>query len=179
MFEFLEDETSEGRLILNQVLRTKAIQIIGGLKTEGFKASCGWLSQWNQRYNVGMNVGTHNAQSVPSGYADLLHTFQKSIIVIQKAEKIGPEDITNMDQTMCRFDLPPSRTNKRGEQTIRINTTRAEKKGFTVALTGTATRRKLPAVIVFKKQGRSLVEHIRLSLCIPSNAVVRATTTLP
>ena len=36
---------------------------------------------------------------------------------------------------MCRFDMPPSRTNnKRGEQTIRIKTTRAEKKGFTVAL---------------------------------------------
>ena len=78
---------------------------------------------------------------------------------------------------MCRFDMPPSRTNnKRGEQTIRIKTTRAEKKGFTVALAATATGRKLPAVIVFKERGGSLGERIRRSLHIPSNVRVRATT---
>ena len=31
VFEFLEDERSEGRPVLNQVLRTKALQISGGL----------------------------------------------------------------------------------------------------------------------------------------------------
>ena len=40
-----------------------------------------------------------------------------------------------MDQTMCRFDMPFSCTNnKKGKKTILIKTTRAEKKGFTVAL---------------------------------------------
>ena len=58
---------------------------------------------------------------------------------------------------MCRFDMPPSRTNnKRGEWTIHIKITHAEMKGFTVALAATASGKKLSAVIVFKERGGSL-----------------------
>ena len=123
------------RAVSNQLLKTKALQIAGGLKLEGFRASCGWLSRWKRRYAVGVRAGINSAQRLPADYADHLHTFRKSVIVIGKAENIGPDDITNMDQTMCRFDIPPSRTNnKRGERTIRIKTTHAEKKEFTVPL---------------------------------------------
>ena len=158
VFEFLEDERSEGRPVSNQLLKTKAIQIAGGLRIEGFKASCGWLSRWKQRYNVEVRAGTNSVQRLPADYADQLHTFRKSVITIRKAKSIGPAGIINMAQTMCRFvDMPPSRTNnKRGERTIRIKTTRAEKKGFTVALAATASGKKLPAVIVFKERGGSL-----------------------
>ena len=111
-------------------------------------------SQWKQQYNVGVRAGTSNAQKIPEDYADLLHTFRKSVITVRKAENIGPADIVNMDQTMCRFDMPPSHTNnKRGERTIRLKTTCAEKKGFTVALAATASENKLPAVIMFKEHG--------------------------
>ena len=162
VFEFVEDERSEGRPVSNQLLKTKAIQIAGGLRIEGFKASCGWLSRWKQRYNVGVRAGTNSAQRLPADYADQLHTFRKSVITIRKAESIGPAGIINMDQTMCRFDMPPSRTNnKRGERTIRIKTTRAEKKGFTVALAATASGKKLSAVIVFKERGGSLGVRVR------------------
>ena len=82
-----------------------------------------------------------------------------------------------MDQTMCRFDIPPSRTNnKRGERTIYIKTTHAEKKGFTVPHAATASGKKLPGVIVFKERGGSLGVGVRLSLCIPPNVRVRATS---
>ena len=170
-------QRSEGRPVSNQLLKSKAIQIAGGLNIECFRASCGWLNRWKQWYNVGVRAGTNNAQKIPKDYADLLHTFRKSVITIRKAENIGPADIVNMDQTMCRFDMPPSRTNnKRGERTICIKTTHAEKKGFTVALAATASGKKLPAVIVFKERGRSLGVRVRRSLRIPPNVQVRATT---
>ena len=55
---------------------------------------------------------------------------------------------------MCRFDMAPGRTNNvRGEKTIRIKTTRTEKKGFTVALAAAADETKLPATIIFKERG--------------------------
>ena len=74
--------------------------------------SCiGSSSRWKQRYNVGVRAGTNNAQKIPEDYADLLHTFRKSVITTRKAENIGPADIVNMDQIMCRFDMPPSHTN--------------------------------------------------------------------
>ena len=136
----------------NQLLKTKALQIAGGLKLEGFRASCGWLSRWKRRYGVGVRVGTNSTQKLPADYADHLHTFRKSVIVIRKAENLGPADIINMDQTMCRSDMPPSRTNnKRGE------------------LAATASGKKLPAMIVFKECGGSLGVRVRRSLHILPN----------
>ena len=168
VFEFLEDERSERRAVLNQLLKTKALQIAGGLKLKGFRVSCGWLSRWKRRYGVGVRAGTNSAQRLPADYTDHLHTFRKSVIVIHKAENTGPADIINMDQTMCRFDMLSSCiNNKRGERTIRIKTTRAEKKGFNVALAATASGKKLPAVIVFKERGGSLGVCVRQSLRIP------------
>ena len=162
VFEFLEKERSEGRVVTNDMLRTKAVQIAGGLSIQGFKGSYGWLWRWKKRYDVGMRAGTNSAQKVPSDYRELLHSFRKSVIVTRKTKNIGPPDIVNMDQTMCRFDMPFSRTNnKKGEKTICIKTTRADKKGFTVALAATASGVKLPAVIVFKERGGSLGYRFR------------------
>ena len=96
-----------------------------------------------RRYNIGMRAGTNSAQKVPSDYADLLHTFRKTIIIARKTHKIEPLDIVNMDQTMCRFDMPPSRTNnKKGEKTIHIKTTRAEKKGLHSSTGSNSVRHK-------------------------------------
>ena len=87
---------------------------------------------------------------------------RKSVIITRKTKNIGPPDIVNMDWTMCHFDMLFSWTNnKKGEKTICIKTTRAEKKGFTVALAATASGVKLPAVIVFKEQGGSLGYRVR------------------
>ena len=73
--------------------------------------------------------------------------------------------------------MPLSHTNnKRWEQTIRIKTTCAKKKGFTVALAATASGKKVPAVIVFKEHRGSLGVRVWRSLHIPPNIRVRAST---
>ena len=139
-------------MVTNDMLRTKAVQIAHSLSIQEFKGSSGWLWKWKKRYGVGMRAGTNSAQKIPSDYCELLHNFRKSVMITSKTKNIGPSDIVNMDQTMCRFDMPFSHTNnKKGEKTVHIKTTRAEKKGFTVALAATASGVKLPAVIVFKK----------------------------
>ena len=177
VFEFLEAERSEGRVVTNDMLQMRALQIAGGLQLDAFKASYGWLWRWKRRYGVGMRTGTNSAQKLPADYHDLLHIFRKSIIDVRKTMNIGPSGIVNMDQTMCRFDMPSTRTNsKRGEKTIRIKTTRAEKKGFTVALAATAAGDKLPAVIIFEERGGVLGKRVASKLSIPSNVRVRATS---
>ena len=113
VFEFLEKERSEGRVVTNDMLRTKAVQIAGGLSIQGFKGSYGWLWRWKKHYDVGMRAGTNSAQKVPSDYHELLHSSRKSVIITRKTKNIGPPDIVNMDQTMCRFDMPFSRTNNK------------------------------------------------------------------
>ena len=86
----------------------------------------------------------------------MLTSLITSVIAVRKAKNIDPHQIINMDQTMCRFDMPPKHTNtKKGAKT---KTTRAKKKGFTVALAAMADGTKLPAVIIFKECGGVLGE---------------------
>ena len=178
VFEFLEEERSEGRPVSNELLRRRALQIAGGMQLEDtFTASAGWIARWKSRFGVGIRCGTNSSQFVPANYADKLMTFRKVVISIRKNKNISPSNIINMDQTMCRFDMPPSRTNsKKGMKTVRIKTTRAEKKGFTVALAATADGRKLPAVIIFKERGGALGVRVKSKLKIPANVRVRAST---
>ena len=66
---------------------------------------------------------------------------------------------------MVRFDMPSSRTNaKKGSKTVRIKTTKAEKKGFTVALAASASGEKLPAVVIFKERGGVLGARVQRQL---------------
>ena len=177
VFEFLEEERSEGRPVTNTTLQAKAVQIAAGLGLSTFRASSGWLWRWKRRYSVGIRCGTNNSQKVSADYADQIMQFRKTIIAVRKAKKIEPPHIVNMDQTMCRFDMAPARTNNvRGEKTIRIKTTRTEKKGFTVALAAAADGATLPAIIIFKERGGVLGERVRRSLRVPSNVRLRSST---
>ena len=109
----------------------------------------------------------------------MLISFSPSaaVMTIRRTKRISPSNIINMDQTMCRFDMPLSRTNsKKGEKTVRIKPTRAEKKGFIVALAATAEGQKLPAVIIFKEKGGSLGVRVKSKLKVPANVRVRAST---
>ena len=51
LFEFLEEERSEGKPVSNELLRVRALLIDGGLKREGtFTASTGWIARWKRRF---------------------------------------------------------------------------------------------------------------------------------
>ena len=76
---------------------------------------------------------------------------------------------------MCHFDMPPHGTNdKIGKKTTRGKTTKAEKKGFTVALAAIALGEKLPATILFKEKNGILGRRVRSKLSIPNNVCVWA-----
>jgi len=90
---------------------------------------------------------------------------------------VQPGEIWNMDQTMVRFDMPASRTNNtRGARTIRIRTSRAEKKGFTVALAASAAGAKLPAFMIFRERNGRLGDRVRRGLTVPDNVHINAST---
>ena len=176
VFEYLEEERSEGRAVSNLMLIAKAREVSLGLQLEGFRASPMWLSGW-KRYAMEFRASTNCSQKVPVDYEDKLQQFRKVIIRTRKAKNIDPKDIINMDQTMVRFDMPSRHTNEiRGKKTVRVKTTGAQKKGFTVALAATASGGKLPAYIIFKEQGGVLCVRVKRALTFPSNVRVRATT---
>ena len=76
---------------------------------------------------------------------------------------------------MCRFDMVPRRSNDiRGNKRIRITHTRANKKGFTVALAARGNGEKLPAMVIFKERNGRLGPRVSSQLQIPSNVRVKA-----
>ena len=167
-FEYLEEARSEGLPVPNKLLLHRASEIAGGLGLQSFKCSSmeGQIQCW-------LSTGTNTSQNIPAVHADQIFKVRKEIIHLRKKHMIEPSQIYNMDQTMCHFDMPKNRTNaRRGGSTIRIKTTRAEKKGFTVALPASASGEKLPAVIKFKERGGRLGACVFKKLVITSNVHV-------
>lgn len=63
-----------------------------------------------------------------------------------------------------------------GKQSIRVVSTKATKKGFTVALAAKGCGEKLPALVIFKERGGQLDPRVKQSLVIPTNVKVTAST---
>ena len=58
---------------------------------------------------------------------------------------------------MVRFDMPSRQTSAlQSQKTIQMKTTKAEKKGFTVALAAAASGKKFPAFLIFKERNGKL-----------------------
>eukprot|EP00731_Ephydatia_muelleri_P018609 Em0011g649a len=173
---YLTDERSAGRPVSNKQLRAKTMEEATKLNVPAsFKASDMWLKRWKKRNHVSMQMATNDSQKVPEDYRDVLHTFRSDVLKLVVAHGYTPARIVNMDQTMCRFDMPPNRTNHAiGSRSIRIANTKAAKKGFTVALAAYGCGVKLPALIIFKEKGGKLGPRVSKSLTIPSNVRVMA-----
>ena len=75
----------------------------------------------------------------------------KQVKELRKAHSFSPELIINMDETRLYFDMPASRTiNKRGTRQIRVESTGAEKRHFTVILACTVSGKMLSPMMIFK-----------------------------
>ena len=74
------------------------------------------------------------------------------------------------------FEMPRARTNNiRGERDVRVASGGGTKRGFTVALSATASGHKLPALIIFKEPNGRIPPRILQKMHIPANIKVRAT----
>ncbi len=132
VLEILEEERFEGQPVSSNLFIIGARQCASGFSLEGFKA-------------------THVAQSVKA----LIQTRHvKAVTRCRKEHNIPPSAIYNMDQTMVHFDVPSKRTNNKGPKDVHINTTKVEKKGFTVALAASASGEKLHAAMFSKETVR-------------------------
>ena len=106
-------------------------------------------------------------QKLPAQLEKQLESFVKQVKELRKAHSFSPELIINMDETPLYFDMPVSRTiNKRGARQIRVKSTGAEKRRFTVILACTASGKMLPPMMIFK--GKRPLKKLR----VPRGAVV-------
>ena len=137
-----------------------------------FKASPGWIQRWKRRNRVAIRRGTNVSQKLPEDYADQVHGHRQDILRKRVSKQYTPFNMINMDQTMCRFDMPSASTNDNiNANTVRIAATGGSKKGFTVALTASASGAKSQAVIVLKEPtGRETIDLLYiLTKCVVCN----------
>ncbi|XP_060077282.1 uncharacterized protein LOC132556822 [Ylistrum balloti] len=156
VFEWFVEERAEGRAVTNYMLQAQGRIIASQLRVDGFIASNGWLRRWKKRFSVGIRRGTNDAQKLPSDYQEKIAAFHDAIRHLRQANDYTAYNITNMDQTMVRFDTPFTTTNSMiGEKTVRITNSGGAKKGCT------------------EKSGE-LSSRIQASLRIPPNVRVSA-----
>ena len=95
---------------------------------------------------------TSIGQKVPKNAIEIADQF------LEDMKNIGEfVNLTNMDETPCYFDIPPSSTiDKKGVQTVKVKTTGVEHR-FTVALTAGVKKTengfnsfRLPPLLIFK-----------------------------
>ena len=107
-------------------------------------------------------------QKLPAQLETKLEKFISNVKVLRETHKFPNSLIINMDETPVYFDMPASTTvNKKGCREVRIRSTGAEKRRFTVILACTAAGDMLPPMVIFK--GKRALKTLR----IPAGVVVR------
>lgn len=123
-----------------------------------------------------MRVCTTDSQKPPENFKEEVLSFLNCVKEIRLKNDYTDFNMGNMDQTMCRFDMPSNRTNNaKGESSIRIANTSCTKRGFTVALCARASGHKMPAFCVLKEPSGKIPGCAFKKLIVPANVRVTAT----
>ena len=135
-----------------------------------------WLQRWKKQHHVSSHLCTSSNQKVPADFEEQLLHFRRNILRLHHRHMYASGQMLNMDQTIVRFDMPPNHTNEiKGSKRVHIKTTKAEKRGFTVALCAAADGSKLPGFLIFKERTGEIPRRVRQHLQIPANVRVTAT----
>ncbi|KAL8593325.1 hypothetical protein ACOMHN_009978 [Nucella lapillus] len=176
VLDYLNNEQAEGRVVRNKDLQRKAMELAGAQQLQGFRASPMWVKRWKKRHGVSTRRGTCTNQRVPADFEDQLLAFRWSVLRLRLHNLYPLIHILNMDQTMVRLDMLPNRTNNtKGAKIVRTKTTRAEKRGFTVALLVAADGTTFPAFIIFRERNGHISQRVLLQMQVPDNVRVSAT----
>lgn len=177
LFHFLLDERALGHAVSNISLKQKALQLAAqmGENMANFQASDGFIRKWKSRFSIVRRRRTNLAHNFPHELQNKMREFRQNIRDARLACAIDSENIVNMDQTMCWFDMPSAYTNEtRGANNVRLKTTGCTKKGFTVALACSATGHKLPAMVIFKERNGVLGPVVVANIVLPENVLLAA-----
>lgn len=106
-----------------------------------------------KRKSLSIRQRTTLAQQLPADHQEKIESFRAFVIDQLKKYNINSDCIINMDEVPLTFDIPMNRTvDVQGSSSVTIRTTGHEKSSFTVVLACTASGKKLPPLIIFKRK---------------------------
>lgn len=146
-------EQRSKKLVVNySTIRREATTMAINKNVENFACSNKWIANFCRRNRISSRKITHQGQedNVPKGemYLKVKHFLDEVTI---KAAGIPAENIFNMDETPCFFDMANSRTlHFTGEKTVDGLDTGHSKNRFTTVLCISASGKFIKSLIIFK-----------------------------
>jgi transposase-like protein len=166
---FVLEQRAACRALNTVQLRMKAVEIAKSLEITNFKGGPSWCYRFMKRKNLSIRQRTTLSQQLPADSEEKITAFRQFVIEQTAKHSIKSDNIINMDEVPLTFDIPMGRTVEfKGTQSINIRTTGHEKSSFTVVLSCTATGKKLPPMVVFKRK-TAIKEKIPSGIVVHQN----------
>lgn len=144
--DWVNIQRANGRRVSTIQIRQKAITIASQKQIENFRGGPSWCLRFMRRKSLFVGTKKPLSQQLLLDYQGTLAKFHTFVRTKMAENFIGPEDIINMIEVPVTFDLPLV-----GESSITVNTTGYEKTHFTCVLSCTASGKKLPPMVIFKR----------------------------
>lgn len=150
---WVNEQRAAGRGISTVSIRLKAKTYAKDMDIADFQGGPSWCFRFMRRKELSIRQRTTVCQKLPKDWEEKLESFRSYTSGIIEDEKISMDHVANMDEVPLTFDIPMHRTvEKKGEKMVPIKTTGHEKSSFTVVLSCTASGKKLPPMLIFKRK---------------------------
>lgn len=146
--------------VSTNMIKIKALSLIKSTRPD-FKASDGWLRKFLKRNDLVLRAKTSLAQSLPRDLENKIAEFRRNLLHIRENGDFQFDYIGNMDETPAYFDMVPSKTvDRKGKKSIKVRSTKSDKKRITVTLGCTATGKMLKPMIIFKGKTKRSINKV-------------------
>lgn len=150
---FVMEQRAACRALNTVQLRLKAVAMAEEMNITNFQGTVSWCFRFMKRKNLAIRQRTTLSQALPEDHKEKIAAFQAFVAEQTKKFNLGSDHIINMDEVPLTFDIPMNRTiNAQGASSVTIRTTGHEKASFTVVLGCTASGKKLPPMVIFKRK---------------------------
>jgi hypothetical protein len=151
LLHFIDTWRSKGLPVNRIALVRKARSLVPELETKSEYAVKQSVSRWMTKHRLAHRMATHKAQRHPSEVEGEALDFLSYIRPILQERNRDPDFIINMDQTPVFHAMDFRMTIDRvGTRTVNLRTSAADSKRVTVAVTVTASGRRVKQMVVFK-----------------------------
>ena len=151
--EWVLEQRAAGRGISTLGIRLKAKIVAEQMGEASFQGGPSWCLRFMRRKRLVIRAHKTVVPRLPQDWEEKLATFRSYTTEVVAEKKVDLDRVVNMDEVPLTFDIPMSRTMETvGAETAPVCTTGHEMTSFTVVLACTASGRKLPPMVIFKRK---------------------------
>ncbi|XP_027891620.1 uncharacterized protein LOC114155757 isoform X2 [Xiphophorus couchianus] len=151
--DWVKTQRAGGRGVSTVQIRLNAKSIARQMNIDNFNGGPSWCFRFMRRKNLFTRARTTLCQRLPPDYQEKVTNFRQFVETKIVENAIGPDNIINMGEVPLTFDMSLTKTvNKTGASSILEKTNGHDKIHFTCVLGCTASGKKLPPMVIFKRK---------------------------